>query len=128
MANRIPEIRAAMGADRKAYDGMTRVLDEIELERGRQIEAEGWHHAHDDEHSEGQLGRAALNYLAASCITTALQGKNYEGKPPLDGMGYAIGWPWERKWWKPGLVRRMLVKAAALIVAEIERLDRAEGR
>jgi hypothetical protein len=35
------------------------------------------------------------------------------------------GWPWDLKWWKPTTPRRDLVKAAALIVAEIERLDRA---
>lgn len=31
-------------------------------------------------------------------------------------------------WWKPGAPRRMLIKAAALIVAEIERLDRAAAK
>ena len=37
-------------------------------------------------------------------------------------------WPWGASWWKPGDPRRMLVKAAALILAEIERLDRAAAR
>ena len=32
--------------------------------------------------------------------------------------------PWEDAWWKPTTPRRDLVKAAALILAEIERLDR----
>jgi len=36
-------------------------------------------------------------------------------------------WPWAEKWWKPKNERRDLVKAAALILAEIERLDRAAG-
>lgn len=34
-------------------------------------------------------------------------------------------WPWHRVWWKPSTRRRNLVKAGALILAEIERLDRA---
>jgi len=34
-------------------------------------------------------------------------------------------WTWERAWWKPTTRRRDLVKAGALILAEIERLDRA---
>ena len=35
-------------------------------------------------------------------------------------------WPWLSSWWKPSTNRRDLVKAGALILAEIERLDRAE--
>ena len=34
-------------------------------------------------------------------------------------------WPWEPRWWKPKNPRRDLVRAAALLIAEIERLDRA---
>lgn len=36
-------------------------------------------------------------------------------------------WPWDESWWKPTNRRRDLVKAGALILAEIERLDRAEA-
>ena len=35
--------------------------------------------------------------------------------------------PWDGKGWQPTTYRRNLVKAGALIVAEIERLDRAAG-
>ncbi|HCE5729600.1 hypothetical protein ACP0KH_06585 [Pseudomonas aeruginosa] len=34
-------------------------------------------------------------------------------------------WPWDKDWWKPTSARRDLVKACALALAEIERLDRA---
>jgi hypothetical protein len=34
-------------------------------------------------------------------------------------------WPWAPEWWKPTHGRRDLVKAGALILAELERLDRA---
>lgn len=37
------------------------------------------------------------------------------------------GWPWSRAWWKPASRRRCLIKAGALILAEIERIDRAES-
>jgi hypothetical protein len=37
-------------------------------------------------------------------------------------------WPWSLHWWKPKSPRRDLIRAAALIVAEIERLDRADSR
>jgi hypothetical protein len=38
---------------------------------------------------------------------------------------YYDAWPWADKDWKPKDRRRDLIRAAALIVAEIERLDRA---
>jgi hypothetical protein len=34
-------------------------------------------------------------------------------------------WPWDRAYWKPRGPRNNLVKAGALILAEIERIDRA---
>ncbi|GAG33310.1 unnamed protein product, partial [marine sediment metagenome] len=37
-------------------------------------------------------------------------------------------WPWDPSWWKPTDERRNLEKAGALIVAELERLDRLEAR
>lgn len=36
-------------------------------------------------------------------------------------------WPWEEEAWRPKNPRHDLVKAAALILAEIERLDRADN-
>ena len=36
-------------------------------------------------------------------------------------------WPWDPAWWKPIDPRCDLVKAGALILAEIERIDRAAG-
>lgn len=88
------------------------VLD-VAAERRRQVENEGYGPAHDDEHSNGSMAEAAASY--------AYQAHNMQacpaGKPPQ-------GWPWDADWWKPGDSRRMLVKAGALILAEIERLDR----
>lgn len=34
-------------------------------------------------------------------------------------------WPWDQSWFKPKDRRRDLVRAGALIVAEIDRLDRS---
>lgn len=83
------------------------------LERQRQIEQEGWTPEHDDQHGQGELAMAAACY-ALDCTNLDFS----DCKRPLSF------WPWAPGWWKPGDRRRMLVKAGALILAEIERLDR----
>lgn len=92
---------------------MSMALENIISERERQIEAEGWTQEHDDEHVNGEMAGAAACYALASTP------KHY-GAPHAAKMF----WPWAPEWWKPTDPRRVLVKAGALIVAEIERLDR----
>lgn len=41
-------------------------------------------------------------------------------------LSLSFRWPWPSKWWKPKSQRRDLVRAGALILAEIERLDRQQ--
>ncbi|WP_404291482.1 hypothetical protein ACD578_05230 [Microvirga sp. RSM25] len=114
-------MRQALEADRKAFDGMTRVLDEIELERRRQVEEEGWTPRHDDQHARGEMAAAAYCYIGEVCWRRDHPDAGRCDLPPPD-------WPWSREWWKPKGDRRNLVRAAALIVAEIERTDREEAR
>lgn len=89
-------------------------IDDIRAERLRQINAEGWTAEHDDEHNNGEMA------LAAGCYAVH---DHYPGY--VENM-----WPWDSTWWKPTPDdrRRELVKAGALIVAEIERLDRERLR
>lgn len=104
-------------------------IDDIVAERARQIAAEGWTAEHDDQHDDGQLALAAACYAAPvpiRCEWPVSDGARSAGEgsaafPPTEWLD---AWPWEQKWWKPGDRRRMLVKAGALIVAEIDRLDR----
>lgn len=94
-----------------AMSDMTKAALDVLAERRRQIEVEGWTPEHDDaEHLPDELALAAASYICAD-----------EGDAPP-----AI-WPWDRAWWKPSTPRRNLVKAGALILAEIERLDRMGG-
>ncbi|WP_254904652.1 hypothetical protein [Pseudomonas aeruginosa] len=89
---------------------------DVQAERRRQVEAEGWTPEHDDEHSHGQMARAAACYALAG------------SSAPNDGTAallVSLAWPWDEQWWKPTTTRRDLVKACALGLAEIERLDRA---
>ncbi|EGF4701486.1 DUF550 domain-containing protein [Escherichia coli] len=89
------------------------ILDVI-AERQRQQSVEGWMPEHDDEHCNGELAMAAVCYI------------NETGTVNRNG-GKPWGWPWDASWWKPNARRRNLVKAGALILAEIERIDRAAG-
>jgi hypothetical protein len=97
-------------------------LDVIE-ERERQIKVEGWSDAHDDAHDDGSLSQAAACYAMHAGFQTGhlSPAGDWYPSPPKD-------WPWDRKWWKPTNTRRDLVKAGALIIAELERIDRAAAR
>ncbi|MDK1955642.1 ead/Ea22-like family protein [Klebsiella pneumoniae] len=87
---------------------------DVLAERKRQVSAEGWTPGHDDEYEHGELADAAGCYALSSELFDCA------GEPPRP-------WPWPDEWWKPTNRRRDLVKAGALILAEIERLDRAAG-
>ena len=100
---------------------MERVVDEIATERVRQQQVEGWTPEHDDEHDDGQLASAAAGYAMRA---SGRQDLRYGD----DGKTFVPrGWPWSAAWWKPKNPRRDLIRAAALIVAEIERIDRADA-
>ena len=86
---------------------------DVLAERRRQVEAEGWTPEHDDEHTGFELARAGACYAEY-------------GNWPAHSEIPPNSWPWSAAWWKPTSYRQNLVKAAALILAEIERLDRIQ--
>lgn len=92
----------------------TQAWADVLAERTRQIKAEGWTPEHDDKHDECQLA------AAAACYSVCGEERHLK-KFTYDGVWL---WPWSIGWWKPSSYRRNLVKAAALLLAEIERLDR----
>lgn len=108
----------------------SRALADIVAERRRQVEVEDCTPESDDKYRDGEMARAAGIYaiIAGSNLT------NYRNALG----GYHLGdclqalldhyWPFHRSWFKPTSRRRDLVKAGALIVAEIERLDRESGQ
>lgn len=102
---------------------MTKAAQDVLAERERQKSKEGCSEAHDDTHDNGEIARAAACYAipAHHRITFGIS-KDLTGVPLL--------WPWDARWWKPSQQnrRRELVKAGALILAEIERLDRATSK
>ncbi|HDP3382744.1 hypothetical protein [Pseudomonas aeruginosa] len=87
---------------------------DVQAERRRQVEAEGYHGFRDSHYISYELSKAARAYIEVSWH--ALSGGLPCKKPE--------SWPWMAGFkWSDG--RTMLVKAAALTLAEIERLDRA---
>lgn len=100
------------------------ILD-IELERARQQLVEGWTPEHDDTHDNGELAYAAVVYARHA---TDAGGAGEALMRDARRIGAPQDWPWSLDWYKPSDRRRDLVKAGALIVAEIERLDRLEAK
>lgn len=99
---------------RRAAVATAVVVSDIREERARQVAVERFGPQGDDQHLRGELVRAAICYAYSSL-----------GVPWFDAFKGAEGlWPWTRNWWKPKGRRRDLIRAAALLVAEIERLDR----
>jgi len=95
-------------------------MQAVIAERVRQLEVEGWDHAHDDAHAPGELAIAGAAY--ARCAHAHLSGRR------ISTHDIANWWPWSADWWKPAGFRRDLVKAGALIVAEGEKFDRSRKR
>lgn len=90
-------------------------------ERYRQIYKEGWSASHDDKHDESELAFAALVYC----------------HPDPSAPFINKHWPFNNDWYKPAPIFfnpkksetvnmriKELVKAGALIAAEIDRLQR----
>jgi len=100
--------------------GAIPVLEEIARERTRQVVVKGYTASHDDEHVFGELANTAACYAAAPDLGTVWY-RNIVLKT------YHQVWPFGGDGPKPRPRRRALVIAAALLVAEIERLDGANA-
>ncbi|HLN24208.1 MAG TPA: hypothetical protein VK558_09520 [Patescibacteria group bacterium] len=95
------------------------VIAEIATERRRQTEAEGHVATHDDNHPGEMAQAGGLYAYNAGCARTACVVDTSDS-----GSHIVHIWPWEDSSFKPKTVRRDLIRAAALIVAEIESIDR----
>lgn len=98
----------------------------IAAERQRQVEKERWTSRHDDEHDNEDLVIAATCY-ALPARMRRLNDDSQWSVTPRGSFMVPFDWPWDRGWWKPSPMDRVreLVKAGALIAAEIDRLKRA---
>lgn len=119
-------------------DQSSKGVELITAERERQVTAEGWTLEHDDAHGDGSLSLAAICYASPCRVFTRAQYAR--------GDSYLDPWPWEARSDKRGVYGEgkdnpsnvppdphtytdeervdLLVKAGALIAAEIDRLLR----
>lgn len=91
-------------------DGAARIA----AERSRQMKEEGYSTFHDDKHAKGELVLAAISYLWGGWVPTSQIKEMY--------------WPWDLSAYKPKGRIHDLVRAGALIAAEIDRLQRIEAK
>jgi hypothetical protein len=87
-------------------------IELIAEERDRQISVEGFTAERDKDYTDNELAWAAATYALPSNANT----------PKFKRVHL---WPWAKVWWKPSPDERVkeLVKAGALIAAEIDRLQ-----
>jgi len=104
---------------------MSKAIQDVINERQRQQLTEGYSEQHDDSYLPGILSLAGAAYAVAGSGMNGV-GTFYQRAKNL--------WPWhDKSFFKPTRSnrgdkrRRDLVKSAALIIAEIERIDRAGG-
>lgn len=102
---------------------VTAAAADVLAERQRQVNVERWTPERDDEYTDGELSRAASCYALMAWREKCLS----DGEYAASQKALPFYWPWDPAWWKPTDPRRDLVKAGALILAEIERIDRAAG-
>lgn len=118
---------------------LTGAVSDIVTERTSHVAEKGWTPEHDDHHDDGSLALAAALYATPIMLHEVHVGSS--------GVTWSDPWPWTHPTWAGreqagdpmmGTVndgdgrtkhdrRRQLVIAGSLIVAEIERLDRASA-
>ena len=127
MIKSLHELQDALDVVGKAKENLHSALErqnatgagQITTERERQVWDEGWTNEHDDKYTEGQMAVAGGCYAYHSTEPYLGCQQQYRNTlPPPD-------WPWDAKWWKPISPSRDLIRAGALMAAEVDRRKRA---
>lgn len=109
--------KEARDAYARGAEATSRAAQDVLAERRRQVDEEGYAPEHDDAHDKGEIAGAAACYALY---------RSHVAPEELMGEGIIeMSWPWDADSWKPKDRRHDLVRAGALIIAEIERYDRA---
>lgn len=106
---------------------MKTAIELISKERQRQVEKEGWTQQHDDFYHNGSMALALAS--ASYALDVASRESTWDESWKKIYKEYADKiFPFDREFFKPtpNDTIRQLVKAGALIAAEIDRLQRLE--
>lgn len=118
----LPLMSPSRMRERQPISEHSAAIKDVIAERQRQISEEGWLPELDDRYNCGELAGAAACYARY----TNARGWVFPTNPAdYQSAEESSDWPLAAEWWKPTNPRRDLVKAGALILAEIERQDRA---
>lgn len=90
----------------------------IAAERERQLQAEGFTRNGDQQYRRGELAKAATAYAQLAAMDLEAGTRNH-----IAWREPAAVWPWAPEWWKPVDARHDLVRAGALIAAQIDLID-----
>ncbi|MDU9391564.1 hypothetical protein [Pseudomonas sp. zfem002] len=122
LTKQVRETRAMLESQSPTW---STAVGDLLAERRRQIQEEGYTAERDDQYTEGQLAAAASTYAFWA---------DPRGASPDDHLSFIANppplwpWSWSPENWKPTSQRSMLIKAGALILAELGRLDRQTMR
>lgn len=111
----IARLQTILVNQRAGWENASEAALGVLAERARQKRMEGYDDIHDDEHTDFELSSAAAAFLL-DAIDRAKGGDGYVTPPAI--------WPWEAKDWRRKPIYRQLEVAAALIIADEERLGR----
>lgn len=114
----LPE-KTAMLAYRFTVGTSSRAERDVLNELYRQQAEEGYTEEGDDKYDKQELSYAAVCYVRSAQLF---------GFGTKDVSAVPVSWPWPPHAYKPKSTREDLVRAAALLLAEINRLDRVSKR
>lgn len=111
---------------------MSKAIEDVVAELRRQVEREHLTQAHANSYASGEFAAAGASYAshAALVLQGKLQGGDDDSPPaiwPFAADGPPVIWPLGSADWKPESNRSDLLRAAALLVAEIARMDQVAG-
>lgn len=104
---------------RGTIGGFFHVINDVHTKRQRQMTVHGWSRQEDDTYVDGELAEAAIPYIQAA----------QREELGLEDEELQVFWPWADNPPKLDQPRReLLINAIALLVAEVERMDRIEEK
>lgn len=107
----------------KSPNAVSKAIKDVVSERNRQKNEEFYSDAQDDSYVNNELTRASASYV------NHVVGRSWIhlSKPSVYQSEIVPDlWPWSEQSWKPKSPRQDIVRATALLISEIERLDRLE--